>query len=468
MSTRRKIQILPNFRYMFEIPEREDINFYEINQGRKSAKTTHMSLAFAYYFGTRPKTGLVVLRKNTNDLKDSVIKSITKAINGFNIHHKFNKSDKEWVNPANGNTIQARGIYTSNSSKIALAGTEFDDVDLAIVWIDEAHEITEEEWYAILEAYRGTRVVFVRTSNPKSKSNWYVSWLSMMHPYNRGVLVEKGEDIKILPEHKTMIHYGNFRINSLLEGNDINNLLRIMHFNPRRWEMAGNGMPGNEGKTIYANLMRQKNNIEWDDNLRRGIREFHIGLDFGWRRDYTTATLGGFTNDYKEVIAIEDMPPIKHEDANTMSQAEQRRSQAEQIVDWIKVMRKKYGLQGKKIYVHSDYATEGTPLIQACNQQAHREGLQNSIKFIPAIKKPITYRIRLLQNLMEQNRLLMVSETSKHLIQDLNNAEWVKDKEGEKRADGDDHYLNAFEYMVSAKWRSLWNNTMIEEDKWYD
>ena len=427
------------------------------NGGRNSGKNYQSEIALCRIANNRPLTEIIMSRRKGNELQ-KIKEDTINILNNMEIDFDY-KISKGLIILRNNSFIRFEGVYKPNTSQMSFAGLPTGNATLKIFWLDEAFEITEVEWSEIMAAVRiekGGKLLFLRTSNPKSRANWYIQDMENIQPHIRQIMIDKGQ--QFIRTKDRIIHYTNFRVNNLMSRADIEKMKWKKENNPIMWEMEGNGMPGNEGKLVYAPFIKQDDFI---NELPR-IIEWKIGVDFGWKKDWTVATLGGFTEGYKNIIAAEDMEPIQHTDADWMNKEEHRNQQAIKIYEWVISMKNKYKVW-QKLFIVCDYASEGTPLIMRLNQITIEKQMNDKIEFIPAVKKPIRERVPLLQTLFEAGKIKIVSEHCKYLIQDLQNSQWVENKEGEKRADGDDHYLNAFEYLVASRWKQVWDAASKKE-----
>lgn len=181
--------------------------------------------------------------------------------------------------------------------------------------------------------------------------------------------------------------------------------------------------------------------------------EFAGGVDFGIR-DATAATFGGYTRDYTQCSVIDE---YYHSNANTKESDKDLPTYAMELVAFFadKYDRWCREIGQQVLYIFTDYARQSIndPVFyRLCNDTAKANGI-DYLEFVPATKAKIATRILMVNSLGASEKLVLFPNTT-NLQRELESMSFVEGKEYE-REDGDDHTLNAMEYMLEARSRSI-------------
>ncbi|MDR5022732.1 PBSX family phage terminase large subunit [Bacillus thuringiensis] len=209
------------------------------------------------------KRKLLVVRKVTNTIRDSIFAEFKKGLSSFNIlqHCKVSESNFSIKLP-NGSEIIMKGTDDSEKLK-SISG--IDDI-----MIEEATEITLDDFSQLNLRLRSRKKnnQIVLMFNPVSKSNWC---------YKR--FFEKGA-----PPDCTIVHT-TYKDNKFLPQSYIDALLEMMHSNPVYYKVYALGEFATLSKLIFTNWEKS-----WFDpyvHFKEG-RKAHVGMDFGFSEDPTT------------------------------------------------------------------------------------------------------------------------------------------------------------------------------------
>ncbi|MDR1347360.1 MAG: phage terminase large subunit [Prevotellaceae bacterium] len=129
---------------------------------------------FLYEMITEPYFRGCFLRQAFNDIRDSLFKDFKDRIEEHALPSKLfkiNESEMRITYVPNGNSIISKGFITSNSRQAKLKSL----AGLTHVLIEEANEVSEEQFNQLLLSLRTTKVEkiqAIRIFNPPSKKHW--------------------------------------------------------------------------------------------------------------------------------------------------------------------------------------------------------------------------------------------------------------------------------------------------------
>ena len=111
--------------------------------GRASSKSWDAA-GMACYFADNAKVRILCVRQFQNKIEESVYSLLKIQIERFNLKHRFDVQEKKIYNRATGSEFLFYGLWRSIDEIKSLESID-------ILWIEEAHNLTEEQW-KILEA----------------------------------------------------------------------------------------------------------------------------------------------------------------------------------------------------------------------------------------------------------------------------------------------------------------------------
>lgn len=225
---------------------------------------------------------LIELRQEIDNALDNIGLIQRDNVNSKGHYLFTNGQNKPTWKFVGGSFITLKGLYKSGSTKIALKGlASCKDFDLAISICEEANEINKSEFQAVDFAIRGAKQELqIKMSNPDSIFQDYIAYCAENLPFNKELLLQNGEMYKMIKEKNInkMFHYTNFRINPYLTRDKINQLMDLEKRDPIKYNVWGNGMPGNIEGSIFGYYLTQLTN----DPLHHFIPiKIVSGLDLG-------------------------------------------------------------------------------------------------------------------------------------------------------------------------------------------
>lgn len=151
----------PNLRGFFEA---QGIRNYVLYGGRASSKTYHTA-AFCVYLAANYRAKFLCVRQYQNRIADSVKTVIEECIYRLGIESEFRITDNEITHKRTGSTFAFLGIQRNLKEIKGIAGID-------ILWIEEAEDLTEEQWRILEPTIRaeGSKIFIV--FNPRFSSDF--------------------------------------------------------------------------------------------------------------------------------------------------------------------------------------------------------------------------------------------------------------------------------------------------------
>ena len=151
----------PNLRGFFEA---RGIRNYVLYGGRASSKTYHTA-AFCVYLAANYRAKFLCVRQYQNRIADSVKTVIEECIYRLGIESEFRITDNEITHKRTGSTFAFLGIQRNLKEIKGIAGID-------ILWIEEAEDLTEEQWRILEPTIRaeGSKIFIV--FNPRFSSDF--------------------------------------------------------------------------------------------------------------------------------------------------------------------------------------------------------------------------------------------------------------------------------------------------------
>lgn len=244
--------------------------------GAGSGKSVFAAQRYIYKLLNSGKCNLLSVRAVGNTLRDSVFAELCKVIKSWKLDtlFKINISDMR-IRCINGNEVLFRGLDDVEKLK----SVTFINGELTDVWIEEASEISEEDFNQLDVRLRGgkTEKQIVITFNPIDVNHW---------------LKKRFFDKTV--NNATVLHT-TYKDNRFLD-NEYKQLLEsYRETDPYYYDVYCRGLWGVYGKTIF-------NAQSVNDQIQKGIKPIKIG--------YFLKTLEGYkwTDDENGDVAIYEEP----------------------------------------------------------------------------------------------------------------------------------------------------------------
>ena len=254
------------------------------SRGSKKSATTSLKFAYMipyYYFRYGVKPNLLVIRRYMNTNWNSTRAQLIWAINklGMAGWWKIPKSEHDLTFLPSGQQIIFRGLDDPQS----ITSITVSDGFLCWVWIEEAFQVTSEDDFNKLDmSIRGELPdvlfnQFVLTFNPWSDRHW---------------LKKRFFDN---PDENTLSMTTNYMMNEFLSEQDKRIYEIMKEKNPRRYKIEGLGEWGIAEGLIYTNWKVEEFDIDEilqkhaNEKDKRGLPSFVScnGMDFGYSADPT-------------------------------------------------------------------------------------------------------------------------------------------------------------------------------------
>lgn len=464
-----KISLLKEFSFIYDIVKamckKEKIKLDEIRAmgGRGSGKTTNVAYIFfallAYYLPEHISMSFIGFRA----AKQNLHKMIADAKNFYNSAG----IDFNYISNAETKAIEINGRLLRfdcvNSKKTednsVMSGYPVQKVDYLIVWLEECYEFSMTQISSFKQSVRGdnkTHRLELFTNNPWSPSNPYVMDTLKLFPFNINKMKEVGWDCKVTSywtdilgkkeETRVLVHYSNWRINrENLSLNFIQGLLSEWRINPAKARTADWGVPGYETGQIYTHCLDKIGKAVVDNSAMWIL----AGMDYGWGRTsragktvcyFGTGSIQNGIDLLDEYVQDNSTVP---KDPNLVVK-EVVQFYINSMRRYCEIVQKTINLQPYNITIRVDNAAVG--VITMLNNEALNRGVNKWMRFISCVKHPINDRIEITLALMSKG-MLRVSENVKLLLQEMD-ASYYEDTINQKRANVNDHALNAFEYAI--------------------
>ena len=251
--------------------------------------------------------------------------------------------------------------------------------------------------------------------NPKAPSNWYYEEILNFHE----------EKKKENPEYG--YNYGHFTIadNMSVSGEKLKEILST-YDKGTVWykrDILGNRTAA-EGlifKYFADNhkpyVMRQPDLFNENGGLKFRFTMITIGIDFGGNKSRTTYYATGFLNGFKKLIVLdEEKLPITEEVDTEKIQ--------NKFVEFFRRVESRYG------YIQECFGDNAaTTLVNSLKKTVLTESLNTRMNGCD--KETILERVRLVDNLLRADRLIVVEDTCPGLIKALSELKWDDEKEDE-------------------------------------
>ena len=378
--------------YLFDYSNR-----YNVYWGGRASGKTKFIMQKLFLKGLKEKRTILLMRKETNKLRDSVWKELMVAIDDFNMRRFFeiNKSELRVTCMINGTEFKCLGLDEPEKIK--------GFVDISDVFMDEVTAFTPDD----VELIDGT----LRSRKYNLPLQMYFS----MNPISKTNFVYKffGFDTGITPDDTFILH-STYLDNPFLDENYKNRMEALKKRNYNRWKIEALGEFCTLDKLVYYNWKVE----DFDHTQIKG--KLLVGLDFGYTND-PTALVASVMTDKKIYIFKEWV------DTNKTN------PQIAQVI-------KSLGFQKSTIICDSAEPKS----IQELRQNgiyAARESVKGPDSILHGIQKLQEYEI-------------IVHPSCQEVITEFENYSWQKDKKtGEyinKPIDQFNHCMDALRYSLQC------------------
>lgn len=466
------------------------VDVFHLIGGRKSAKTTTLVILWIALcvFCDTDSFGWMSWRKMVQD-SENLYEDIIAILEAYEVPYTSKKAKTNYQITVNGNTMKILGI--NNQRKVAGAKRSglprFSSVKYAFIFFEERFEFDNNEIQSILEATRSisainnkdtkTQLVVLNACNPWAKSSPYIAYCAKIQPWSVPTLKNTGSqlgiyDIKVSLDEKDkttkreLFHYTNWRVaREYLGESEIKQILDTWNIDKVRAATVDYGLPGYEQGAIYTHVL---------NFIQESIFQEHEyllgGMDYGWGRNenagktvcfFGGASLGG------EAYGIDiynEYVQSNYEHAKRIDKV------AEEIVSfYVNSMREYCNRIGWNapfpLKVKVDNAAAG--VIDILNIEAKRRRY-DWLRFVNCKKEDIQNRIEITLWLMGKHLFRINSNNVKLLKEEFELSNY-EDSPKQKRANINDHAINAYEYMIEpVMWKFARNkmNYMKGYKKW--
>lgn len=263
--------ILPSFWEMWVDVLESRHTHYWLKGGRGSTKSSFISLALVMLMVMFPFVNVVVCRRYSTTLRDSVFEQVMWAIEtwGLSSYFKATTSPLEIKYNPTGQKI----VFKGADEPVKLKSTKFRKGYCAIIWFEELDQFSSmEDIRSILNSLRrgGDRFwVFYSYNPPKTMWSW-VNKEALTMDLRADALVNHSTYLDVAGSHPEWIGQPFIDEAEIQKG---------LNFRAYEWEYLG--VVTGTGGSVFDNLVARRitdEEIENFDNI-------HNGVDFGWFPD---------------------------------------------------------------------------------------------------------------------------------------------------------------------------------------
>lgn len=446
---------------------------YYIEKGGRSSGKSHDNQGIYPVFCIlqSPLNNVLIVRQNDNTNKQSTYNSIIKIIHELNMeeYFSFRVNPLEITYKPTGQVIYFRGANNPDTIKSITTTTGF----LNRMVIEEANELPDYETFNIIDKSIRRPKFDAEKYKREDYENSYIQIVCIFNgidintflydEFFKGRLEDNEEELecngyqyKYYPN--LVIHNGiglflattSSRANEYREPSVDIAAEELKRRNLARYQVDYLGMWGKQQGSTY-NGLTEENFISWEDAVRNYTYwDFAIGIDTGlgngtgkikngYVESATVCELCAVTTRYEKQVTLDE-----YFWSNSNSQIKKSPNEIyEEIADYFQNLELKYQSVPKimkgKVYVYVDSAD--AQFRENLKSVCRRRGMRN-YEFIGSTKKPILDRVRFEDLLFTWNEKL-IAKNCKNVIREYKTS--VVGDLG-KRADGNDHAINAEEY----------------------
>jgi phage terminase large subunit len=386
--------ILPVYQeYMFDYSYR-----YNIYWGGRGSGKTKFIIQKLLVKGLKEKRMILLMRKETVKLRDSLWKEINDAIDEFGLrdYFTFNKTEFRITCNLNGTEFKCMGLDDPEKIK--------GFANISDVFLDEITAFTEEDVELIDGTLRSKRyklpLQFYATFNPISKANFVYKYFGFADG--------------ITPP-QTFILHTTYLDNPFLAESYIQKMQDMRERNYNRWKIEALGEFVSLDKLIFQNYKVE----EFDHTAIKG--ELLVGLDFGFVNDISALTCSLLDEANKKLYIF-----------------------------------KEWGDTGKTnsdlAAIISSLGLSKSVIVADCAEMKSIEELKRlGISRIIPCSKGADSVIHGIQKLQQYE--IIIHPSCEGVITEFENYSWQKDKNGEyinKPIDKFNHYIDSLRYSLQC------------------
>ena len=374
-------------------------NRYEVYWGGRGSGKTKFILQKLMIKGLKEKRLILLMRKETNKLRDSLWKELLTLIDDFKLSRFFaiNKTEFRVTCLLNGTEFKCLGLDEPEKIK--------GFAEMSDVFMDEITAFSEED----IELIDGT----LRSINYELPLQIYFAF----NPISKTNFVYKyfGFDTGIIPEDTFILHT-TYLDNPYLDESYLARMENMKQRNYNRWKIEALGEFVTLDKLVFTNWKK----VEFDYAKVAG--QLLVGLDFGFVNDISALVASILDEENKRIYIFKEWGDTGKTNAD--------------LVNVIK------SLGFSKSTIIAD-AAEPKSI-----EEIKRAGVT---KMRPSIKGPDSV-IHGIQKL--QNYEIIVHPSCDGIITEFENYSWQKDKKSNeyinKPIDDFNHYIDALRYSLQC------------------
>lgn len=370
-------------------------NLYYGGRGSGKTKFLHQKLLLK---GLKEKRLILLMRKETNKLRDSVWKELLEVIEQFKLteYFTFNKTEFRAICKINGTEFKCLGLDEPEKIKGFTA--------ISDVFMDEITAFSAED----IELIDGT----LRSKIYKLPLQMYFA----MNPISRANFTYKyfGFDTGEIPPH-TFIHHSTYLDNCYLDESFYQRMEALKQRNYNRWKIEALGEFVSLDKLVYTNWKTE----EFNHSEIKGA--LICGLDYGFVNDISAFSASILDEENKKIYVFKEWG-----DTNKTN---------DELVSIIAAL-----------------GFAKSVIIADCSEpksieEMRRKGISR-IRGCEKGKDSILHGIQALQQYE-----LIIHPSCEGIITELENYSWQRDKSGEyinTPIDKFNHYLDSLRYSLQA------------------
>ena len=341
----------------------------------------------------KPDYSYLIVRKTGKSIRNSVFRLLVEMISGYNLSSYFSINKTEMtITCVTGSSLITSGLDDVEKLKSV--------ANINRIWIEEASEITEQDFNQLDLRMRGQSKVgyqMTLTFNPISELHWLKK--SFFDVGRNGAFVLKT----------------TFKDNDFLDDRYIQTLKDLEKQDYQYYRIYALGEWGSIGNVIFSNWRKEDLS-----EIKQSFDNFHNGLDFGFADDPTAFVRVHLDNKHKRVYVVSEFA----------KQGLHIDQMAEEL---------------KKYIANESITCDSSEPRSIADLKRH------GIKTLAAKKGPgsIEHGIRWLQGYE-----IIVDETCTNIIKELSTYRWKEDKNGDvipKPEDKNNHLIDALRYALEGE-----------------
>lgn len=370
---------------------------YEVHWGGRGSGKTKFLIQKLVLKGLVEKRNILLMRKETNKIKDSVWKELVEVLDEWNLLSYFHLNRSEYRATCLINGTEFHGLGLDDSEKFK------GQANVSDVLLDEITAFTEDDFELIdgtvrSKQYKLPLQIFV-SFNPISKANWVYKYF--------------GFDTNT-PPPRTLITHSTYLDNPFLDESYITRMEELKNRNYNRWKIEAVGEWVTLDRLVYTN---------WEiGTYDTSNTTLAVGMDFGFVNDPTAITIS-YIDEKNSTIYVDK--EVRLEGKTN-----------EEIANVLK------SLSLSKSIIIADSAEEKSiEEIRRAGIRRIKSSVKGKDSVINGIKKLWEYKI-------------VVNPNCTNVITELENYSWEKDKKTgeylERPIDMFNHFLDALRYSMQV------------------